>query len=484
MQFDELHVISDLHLGGEEDFQIFRCHDELVGLLDLLCHKPSERRVALVINGDFVDFLAEETPRYFDPHEAVEKLRTIFERFDRVRDALCRYTATENHHLVIVLGNHDIEFALPDTREFLVETLCKGNDAARGRIHLSLDGSGWVGKVGIARVLCLHGNEFDAWNIVDHNRLRRAGHDQSMGHPPRTVGPNAGTKLVIDVINDVKRDFRFVDLLKPEIGAVAPLVVALDPRNEGRVRKIAAALSRRTWDSLRRVAGFLSEEEEADLMPGVRSADDTIMSAPLLNRHDDKGLTRELFDQAEDRRQGGVRPLDLVLDDEHLGVDELVPMIDYAFRRLRGKDHVDAVREALRGLAKDTSFDVSAEDSWFRKIDKAVSPDFDYVVAGHTHLERSLPRRCGRGHYFNTGTWAGLMQLTPKMLESRETFEPIFERLRQNRLKTEVESEPDLIMAKPACASIYVTANGDVDGALHRVVHDGGQTTLEPVKED
>jgi len=52
MNYDELHVVSDLHLGGEPGFQIFDQGEELAALIDLLRLRPSERRVALVLNGD------------------------------------------------------------------------------------------------------------------------------------------------------------------------------------------------------------------------------------------------------------------------------------------------------------------------------------------------------------------------------------------------------------------------------------------------
>jgi hypothetical protein len=64
--FDEVHAISDLHPGGGPGFQIFGLRQELVGLLDFLTKKPESPSVALVINGDFLDFLAEPPSSYFD----------------------------------------------------------------------------------------------------------------------------------------------------------------------------------------------------------------------------------------------------------------------------------------------------------------------------------------------------------------------------------------------------------------------------------
>lgn len=55
-EFDQLHVISDLHMGGEAGRQIFTSAAELAALIRHLRDEPSNERVALLINGDSVDF--------------------------------------------------------------------------------------------------------------------------------------------------------------------------------------------------------------------------------------------------------------------------------------------------------------------------------------------------------------------------------------------------------------------------------------------
>jgi predicted phosphodiesterase len=62
--------------------------------------------------------------------------------------------------------------------------------------------------------------------------------------------------------------------------------------------------------------------------------------------------------------------------------------------------------EALDSLDKDRSFEPDTEDDTYRDLDKLVGPDIDFLIVGHTHLERALRRRRGRGCYFNSGTWA------------------------------------------------------------------------------
>ncbi|HEY2737843.1 MAG TPA: metallophosphoesterase, partial [Thermoanaerobaculia bacterium] len=164
-RFDEVHVISDLHLGGRAGFQIFNTTAELVRLIDFLRNESAEKSLALVINGDMVDFLAETPARYFDPLGAVEKLDNIVFNpvFAPVWEALRQFVRTSNRSLVINLGNHDLELALPWVREHLLDVLADYDLRARGQITLVLDGTGFRCQVGRARILCVHGNEVDPW---------------------------------------------------------------------------------------------------------------------------------------------------------------------------------------------------------------------------------------------------------------------------------------------------------------------------------
>ena len=76
-QFDELYVVSDLHLGGESGHQIFNSGAELARLIDFLRTRNPNKKLALLINGDFVDFLAEPNAKHFDPAGAIAKLNRI-----------------------------------------------------------------------------------------------------------------------------------------------------------------------------------------------------------------------------------------------------------------------------------------------------------------------------------------------------------------------------------------------------------------------
>jgi hypothetical protein len=200
---DSLHVVSDLHLGGREGFQIFGSTAELAWLIDRVTDLPAPGRHALLINGDIIDFLAEEPSLCFDPDGAVAKLDSVWGSFKPVFVALQRLLKRPRRLLIVNLGNHDLELALPWVRAHLAQRLAP-TEAARARLLWVTDGTAVRCRVGGANVVCVHGNEVDSWNVTDHERLRRIGRDRQFGLPAEAWTPNAGSRMVIDVMRRAK----------------------------------------------------------------------------------------------------------------------------------------------------------------------------------------------------------------------------------------------------------------------------------------
>ena len=90
------------------------------------------------------------------------------------------------------------------------------------------------------------------------------------------------------------------------------------------------------------------------------------------------------------------------------------------------KSKEEVLREALEHLDRDRSFEPTAADEIFEKLDAMIGGDVDLVIAGHTHLERSLQRKTGRGHYFNSGTWARLIHIDPAVRQDSVEFANLF----------------------------------------------------------
>ncbi|HKV09947.1 MAG TPA: metallophosphoesterase [Thermoanaerobaculia bacterium] len=473
-QFDELYVISDLHLGGPPGFQIFNSGAEVEKLVNALrASDPNrpDRRVALVVNGDLVDFLAERPARHFDPAGAVDKLNRIVKdpAFAPVFRSLQKFAATRNRSLVITLGNHDVELALPWVREHLLDLLSGGNEAARGRITLSFDGAGFLCRVGNAQVLCVHGNEVDTWNVTDHETIRRIGRDLTHGLPVQSWIPNAGTQLVIDVMNDLKGRYPFIDLLKPEMEGVIPTILALAPDQRDKVRAVAATARRLALDKIRRATGFLGSEEEVEeavaLPAGV-----------VAGSFGSPSSRKVLLDETEERIRSGVDPLSLVPGDQR---GEYLGMSGAVLRFFRGEDTSEVLREALEQLRADRSFDFTAEDATFKSLDESIGGDVDFVIAGHTHLERALRRKKGRGWYFNSGTWVRLIRLEKDVLGDRDRFRTVFDAFKAGTMDA-LDQFKDLVLRRLTVAAIWTDGQG-THGELRHVGLKPSEPLFSPV---
>ena len=457
---DELQVVSDLHLGGPTGFQIFASGSELAWLADSVRLSPVKGLAALLINGDFVDFLAEEPARAFDPDGAPAKLSRLMAdaAFKPAFDALARLLATPKRLLIVNLGNHDLELALPWVRSRLVAALCGQDTAARARLHLVTDGTGVLATVGRARVLCQHGNEIDAWNVTDHERLRRIARDGQYGLPTEPWSPNAGSQLVVEVMNQVKAAYPFVDLLKPETQAVVPILSALNPALLKRMQELGAVAARSATDLVRMRTGFLGDDD--DDSPVVVAAN----QAPVW-RGPAPGVSAQLLmAQAEQAFQAGITPISLVRASQ---ADQL-GLWQAAWDWMRGQPKHEVLREALEFLDQDRSFDPSAPDDTFREFDRRVAPEIDLLLTGHTHLARSLKRSRGDGHYFNSGTWARLMRVTPEVRRDKERFKQLFELLGKARM-ADLDQQPGLVMRLNTVVAIWTDAQGATQAELRQV---------------
>jgi hypothetical protein len=138
---------------------------------------------------------------------------------------------------------------------------------------------------------------------------------------------------------------------------------------------------------------------------------------------------------------------------------------------VRPSEKYELLWRALKGLADDHSFDPKIPDEPFERIDAYVGSDFEWVITGHTHLERVLPRTHGRGQYINTGTWIPLIQLTPEFLRDAPAFKPVYDVLATSRQIPDLERVPGLLQRKPAVASI-IRDGSNVSGKLERVTLD------------
>lgn len=486
--FSELYSISDLHMGGRPGFQIFKQGPLLAEFVRKLAVKQTDGGpLALVINGDTVDFLAEEAPQYFNEHRAVEMLERIAgdEAFKPVFDALQFFTAQPGRRLIVTLGNHDLELVLPDVRERLL-SLIAADEASRGRTTLAFEGTGFLARVGATTVYCIHGNDVDDWNVTDYEALRRKALDKQRGASSEPWTPNAGTKLVIDVMNEIKKKYPFVDLLKPENEGVIPALAVLEPGATKKIGAVVKIAGRRYWDRLKMAGGFLSAEGEAAGNVGAddptgESAVDALLRAtfvaPTAGRQAKVDLAEAMLAAARRSLDGGKRPIDALSSPsstETLGVGGAI--LDW----IRDQPKEEVLREALEKLEKDVSFEHDRPDATYRQMSAVVSDQVTFVVTGHTHLRRALRRPTGQGFYYNSGTWVRLMQISPTYLRSTEAFKPVFDAMNGRSIQAldEFQEPKPLVLLQPTAVRI-AQANGRVESALVEATANGAEPFVE-----
>ena len=385
-----LYVISDLHLGGAPGsdahvgFQICPPTTQalLTRFIDDLPGSSQNSDVRLVLAGDIVDFLAEEPFQPFtsDPKAAQIKLGHILDRTADVWDALHRFVVTRDGAITLMLGNHDIELALPATRQQFLQRI------GRGRIDFIYDNEAFT----CGPVLIEHGNRFDEWNAVPHGALRRVRSQYSRTLPAKPEFPALpGSRLVVDVMNPLKQQYAFIDLLKPEDAGALPIVAAL-----------GAAGVREAWQffqKYRRTWSVDFDENREPLDPEYIGADDQ--------------SDRQMFDLAQDIASGGDASQIGNVSDFLTGIGGAVTEKIRAARR-------EALFKAFRGSAAKhrNAFDVEKEiDTYLIPARNAAASGFQVVVYGHTHLVKriNLPAGPSGGSpvYLNTGTWADLMRV-------------------------------------------------------------------------
>jgi UDP-2,3-diacylglucosamine pyrophosphatase LpxH len=426
-------VISDLHLGGvypdpgskSRGFRICTHAADVAGFIGKLAALPASPKVELVINGDLVDFLAETdgnggwTPFNSDAAAAVAKFRAIVARDQVIFDAMREFLA-RGHRLVLTLGNHDLELCFPAVRNALKELIGAGGAADFEFFH---DGEAY--QVGDAVIE--HGNRYDVWNMVDYDALRHIRSLQSRGQPvpkEQLFQPPAGSFMVAEVINPIKKSYAFIDLLKPETGATVPLVLALEPgyrallakaakfRFQGREHKLAAAAMPAFGGDISSTAGSGSDfgGDISSASPGTPDSLDQELRAVLGG--DSAGFIAGVAQAGGGSSQIGSDISSGLIDRglSFLGLLTAKAKSDYERR-------IPLLYTAFQPLVKDASFDPSVETAseYLNAARDLARNGIRHVVFGHTHMAKRISLPSG-GWYLNSGTWADVLQFPAEIL--------------------------------------------------------------------
>ena len=391
---EALFVISDLHLGGDSDFQM--CSSEgrsrladFIGYLTFLHCGASN--VHLVLNGDIVDFLAEKEFSSFTNDEvtAKSKLKKIIKESRQIWEGLQKFVAS-GARLTILLGNHDIELSLPGTRRLLLETI------GPGHVSFIYDNEALV----VGPLIIEHGNRYDRWNIVSHGAMRAIRSAMSrLETPIEYLGP-PGSQLVKEVMNPIKHKFQFIDLLKPETSGVLPILAVLEPsamKNVIRLSELAAKSMTVTFDK----NGLPRDQQNIDAVQAISPHKDEMykLALELVGMNDPQNIA--------------------FLD----GVNDFWHRLKNAATKKARDIQLNMLLQALRAFARyhRQAFNVGDEEAEYLKAANAsVGKGFKVVVYGHTHLVKHIKLHSADALYLNTGTWADLMKVPDKILSGDE----------------------------------------------------------------
>jgi UDP-2,3-diacylglucosamine pyrophosphatase LpxH len=210
-------VISDLHLGagkyvkGRRNLlEDFHYDAELIDFLDWHSQGDFEpKAVDLVINGDFLDFLAVPYVPFFDDEfwseqACLEKLRIIMRAHRGVMQALKNFVSKPHKTITYVIGNHDAEFVLDSLKEEFKAFFGK---ELEDRVIIKNEITTLNPVPG---VYIQHGHQYERAHEFDpHNSVVTTPEGR------RYFTPSWGSYYVINVINRYKQERPYINAVRP-----------------------------------------------------------------------------------------------------------------------------------------------------------------------------------------------------------------------------------------------------------------------------
>ncbi len=454
-------IISDLHIGRNDGFDIFRS-DTKPAQFSTFLRSWAGRSVELVINGDFVDFLQLRPWDIFDRRVACTKIRDIVSRSLDVFAMLGEFLRDPAHQISVLLGNHDAELAYDEVWAEVRTAILTGAQQAADRLEFVDRRTTLNRNVNGVLVHIEHGNGDDPWNAINYNVLFQDAELQT-----KKYAPPPGTKLVFEIMNGFKEQFQFVDLLKPEVPAVPLILLALRP--------VAASMAfppvaLKALDSIANgMLGRLRRLISGAPLGGDR-AEGTLddvgrLGSEVAGVYASSGVDVELkmtnsdVDALASFLEGTTVPTPA-------DIPTLGPRWDGVKMRLlrsalRGLDRFTAARHGREFFRADHLENPVAKSARTRLVGKV-----QLVVFGHTH--EALKVEFPEGTYINSGTWANLVKLPANDAELSEWLTKVanneFER---TSFPTYVRVDP---LSEGVSASLNLWRDGAEDVLWHRMI--------------
>lgn len=480
----QVFVTSDWHLGGSLDSysddqlklgsSIFRSVTQLTSFLDSLFVQAEwfDGETQLVLNGDIVDFLAPNPANGYVPiawqNDAAiirKELDDIASRFvdenGRGPFTALRDLAQSGVQIVVLLGNHDVELCLPRVRTRFAELV--GGSA---NVRFIYDGEAYT----CGKLIVEHGNQYDRFNGVDFDRLRRERSRLSRGasiedseRDKTYFQPPVGSSIVVDEVNPRLADVPFLNLLKPEFGAAIPLMLAFYPETRKFYELAFAAgkiVKRASGNTPANRPGLLSSGpavSHKDLNSFLREelAHDV---APFLEPQTRPGQLSGAASNSESLMSRLTKLSTLV-------VDLTCPWGLYTqLRKGNETERLNCVRIALKRVRDEADFATDTEKDEYREPAQAIIEQggFEAVVFGHTHFPKEV--QLDGGKYLNSGTWADVLRLPEEISSDAESvadaaISTFLEDMRR-------QNYAPYTVRKQAYVQAVVEENGSVDASL------------------
>jgi hypothetical protein len=281
-------------------------------------------------------------------------------------------------------------------------------------------------------------------------------------------------------MNDVKRRYAWIDLLKPELQAAVGTLLVLEPGQIAKINRLMPIVGeKRRGDSEfdQRLSGA---EQHLPQSNGRPASADQLLGPNLLEglqraAAGSNGAADDMLLSAE--KNFAARSAHAVAADGTLGTGQVI--WDRLTGWITGVGQDEALRRALKDwTADDKTFHIDDQDDTYKAITASVGPSVDFIITGHTHLERAIDVGAGR-FYFNCGTWIRLLRLTDAVLGNVDAFRPVYKVLmngRMDAIDAAVFANEPFVIDQTSAVSIKAE-NDRVVGRLSHVI---GQGTSAP----
>ena len=367
-------ILSDLHLGPEGATPIYAGDDALPALI-----RAQGNPLRVILNGDTFDLLLDDRPLVLDPAGAAERVQSCLTSATGAKLLAALGAVLDGDGEVLIrAGNHDLELALPSVQRAVRDTFASRGHRT-GKLAFSDQELPLELEAGPYKVLVTHGEQDDAFNRWRFDEVVAA------ESSPASFKYPAGSMLVKDILNPLKREMRFLDLLKPDFQGAILTALAVNPTAARQVIDPA---------TLSIIKTFVASALDGAPFPGI----------------DGKGFAEPI----SDAKLGSDEAIEvlLLLDDGGAFASGTPGLLRRALDKLgRAALNVYArFHRRVTGRSGELFFTTDPSDSEWEEV-KRLATKFgaNIVVSGHTHARR---RQLADGiAYVNTGTWIELLQL-------------------------------------------------------------------------